>query len=55
MADLKLQLEKSEKLPRARQRLLLGSDDVDDLQRLSELGFGSLNLVLVVCMEKHCG
>ncbi|CAJ1342670.1 unnamed protein product [Effrenium voratum] len=55
VADLKKQLEKSEKLPALRQRLLLGDQDVDDLQSLWDLAGGNaLNLVLVVCMDKHC-
>lgn len=52
VADVKKVLERTEKIHRGRQRLLLGDGDVDDLQSLADLASaGQLNLVLVVCMD----
>ncbi|CAL1140919.1 unnamed protein product, partial [Cladocopium goreaui] len=54
VADIKKILERTEKIHRGRQRLLLGDGDVDDLQPLMNLAHsGPLNFVLVVCMDKH--
>ena len=52
VADIKKILERTEKIHRGRQRLLLGDGDVDDLQPLMNLAQnGPLNFVLVVCMD----
>ena len=52
VADIKKILERTEKIHRGRQRLLLGDGDVDDLQPLVSLAHsGPLNFVLVVCMD----
>lgn len=54
VADIKKVLERTEKIHRGRQRLLLGDRDVDDLQSLVDLVLvGPLNLVFVVCMDAH--
>ena len=45
MADVKKALQQSEKIPRERQRLLLGDGDVDDLQCLMDFpNLGALNM-----------
>ncbi|CAE7192449.1 ACAD11, partial [Symbiodinium pilosum] len=53
--DVKKQLERSEKVARQRQRLLWKDRDADDLEPVCDLIAGAerLDLVLVVCMDKH--